>query len=242
MKLASFKLSGRFGHFLRAEGGASALSYPVPPRTAILGILGAILGLPKDSPQVTLEPAAIAIAGKLPLTHWHGAKFRQDPIEHLPETISNDYKSRKKEGAIELPKIISQEWLFNPEYTIWFSVPDPYMNDLDKRLRERRWHFQPSLGLSEMMAEVEYIKTAEAAPLPDGKHLINSVFPQDDIELDWDLVFEDELVIHNLRMPRMVTPDRVFTHASYFMERDSRSVPVKTAKAFQTPDGILMFL
>ena len=48
MELINFRLSGRFAHFLRAEASASALSYPVPPRTVILGILGAVLGLSKD--------------------------------------------------------------------------------------------------------------------------------------------------------------------------------------------------
>lgn len=241
MRLVSFKLSGRLGHFLRAEGGASALSYPLPPRTAILGILGALLGLPKDKPQESLEPANIAILGKLPRTHWHKAKLRKDPPETLSPTIKMTQKTEKMTKP-EKATLISQEWLLNPEYVIWFAVPDPHMHELEQRLQSRRWHFQPSLGLSEMLAEVEYLLTAEAMPLPEGKHLANSVFPQEDAELDWDRIFEEELVIHNLRMPRLVTPDRVFTHASYFMERDGQPVPVKTAKAFQTPEEVVLFL
>lgn len=241
MKLVSFKLSGRFGHFLRAEGGSSAPSYLIPPRTAILGILGAILGLPKDQPQVALEPAAIALKGKLPQTHWHRAKLRKDPPEALRRVIKKSQQAEKTTRP-EQATLIAQEWLFNPEYAIWFSVPEPFLSELESRLREKRWHFQPSLGLSEMIAKVEYIKTAEAEPLPDGKHLVNSIFPQEDIELDWERIFEKELVLHNLRMPRRVTSDRIFTHTSYFMERDGRSVPVKTNKAFQTPDETLMFL
>jgi CRISPR-associated protein Cas5h len=241
MKLVSFKLNGRFGHFLRAEGGASALSYPIPPRTAILGILGAILGLPKDQPQVSLEPASIALTGKLPQTHWHKAKLRKDPPEVLPRTIKKTQKSEKTTKP-EKATLISQEWLLNPEYTVWVAVPEPYMNELEHRLKERRCHFQPSLGLSEMLAEVEYLKTAQAVPLPEGRHLIRSVFPQTDAELDWNRIFETELVIHNLRMPRLVTPDRIFTHASFFIERDGRPVPVKTARAFQTPDEVVLFL
>ena len=96
MKLISFKLSGRFGHFLRAETSASALSYPFPPRTVILGILGAVLGLPKDEPQVALEPADIAISGMIPKTHWHRAKFRKDPPALLPRIIENTQKTDKK--------------------------------------------------------------------------------------------------------------------------------------------------
>src|SRR5215204_4090672 len=53
-----FEYAGRFGHFLRAEASVSALSYPVPPRTALLGMIRAVLGLEKDTPQVKLKDAS----------------------------------------------------------------------------------------------------------------------------------------------------------------------------------------
>ena len=41
MRVVRFRYQGRVGHFLRAEMNASALSYPVPPRTALLGLWSA---------------------------------------------------------------------------------------------------------------------------------------------------------------------------------------------------------
>ena len=79
-----FEYAGRFGHFLRAEASVSALSYPVPPRTALLGMIGAVLGLEKDTPQVELKDALIAVSGPVPATHWHRVKFRKDPPAALP--------------------------------------------------------------------------------------------------------------------------------------------------------------
>ena len=86
MKLVSFRLTGRYGHFLRAEGGVSAISYPVPPRTSILGLLGAILGLDKDQPQTVLEPACIALHGRIPQTHWQALNSGKIlwSVFHLP--------------------------------------------------------------------------------------------------------------------------------------------------------------
>ena len=153
MELINFRLSGRFAHFLRAEASASALSYPVPPRTIILGIMGAVLGLSKDEPQVVLEPANIAISGRLPKIHWHRAKFRKDPPATLPYIVRKIQKSDRN-TAPEKATLILQEWLFNPIYTVWVSIPAPYHAKLEKRLRERQWHFTPSLGLSEMIADI----------------------------------------------------------------------------------------
>lgn len=241
MNLISFQVSGRYGHFLRAEGGASAPSYPVPPRTVLLGLLGAVLGLDKDQPQVLLEPALIALSGKLPRTHWHKAKLRKDPPGALQRMIRRTQKAEKATKP-EKATLIGQEWLFNPCYTIWVSVPEPYFNDLEKRLTEKRWHFQPGLGLSEMMADLTYLATEDASPLPENSYYVNSVFPHENGTLDTDKIFEEDLVIHSLQMPRTVTPDRVFSHANYYMERDARPVPVKTDHAVKANHKVLMFL
>jgi len=241
MNLINFQLKGRFAHFLRAEASASALSYPIPPRTVILGILGAVLGLPKDEPQVLLEPAYIAISGKLPKTHWHRAKFRKDPPTPLPYVVKRTQKSEKN-TAPEKATLILQEWLFNPVYTVSVSVPSPYLLQLESRLRKRQWHFTPSLGLSEMIADIEYLEFLECSSLPKGIYDVQSVFRQKSGSLDMKQILKKELSIHLLQMPRTVTPDRIFSHCRYITEREARPVPVKTNQAYKTENKVIMFL
>lgn len=241
MELINFQLSGRFAHFLRAEASKNALSHPVPPRTVILGILGAILGLSKDKPQVDLEPANIAISGKLPKTHWHRVKLRKDPPVSLPRLIRKTQKADRN-TIPEKATLILQEWLFDPSYTIRVSIPEPYHGKLQSRLRDRRWYFTPSLGLSEMMADIGYLGSNECSPLPQGTYDIQSVFPQKTVTFETDQIFEKELVIHSLQMPRSVTPDRIFSHCNYFVERDGRPVPVETDHAYKIDDQVVMFL
>ena len=241
MKLINFKLSGRFAHFLRAEASASALSYPLPPRTVILGIIGSILGLPKDEPQVLLEPANIAISGRLPKTHWHRAKFRKDPPDSLPYIIK---KSQKPEKITKPEKatLILQEWLFNPVYTIWVSAPNPYHEELEDRLKKRQLHFTPSLGLSEMLADIEYLGSSECFSLPEDTYDVQSVIQQNSNSLDIKEVFQRELSIHLLQMPVKVTQDRIFSHCTYIAERNAQPIPVTTKLAYKTNNNILMFL
>ena len=241
MELINFKLSGRFAHFLRAEASASALSYPVPPRTVILGIVGAILGLSKDEPQITLEPANIALSGKLPKTYWHRIKLRKDPPALLPRVIKRGQKADKT-TAPEKATLILQEWLFEPSYTVSVSIPEPQHTDLKNRIIKRKWHFSPSLGLSEMIADIEYLSSNECMLLPKGVYDVQSVFQQGEGILETEKIFEKELAIHSLHMPRTVTADRVFSHSAYFMERDGRAVPVKTDQAYKVDDKVVMFL
>lgn len=241
MKLINFRLTGRFAHFLRAEASASALSYPIPPRTVIFGIIGAVLGLSKDEPQVVLEPAYIAISGKLPKTHWHRAKFRKDPPAPLPYRVKKTQKSQKN-TAPEKATLILQEWLFNPVYDIWVSVPNPYFLQLENRLKERHWYFTPSLGLSEMIANIEYIGSPECFPLTEGIYDIQSVFQQKAGILNIEQIFENGLSIHLLQMPRTVTSERIFSHCRYIAERDAKPISIKTKQAYKIGDKVVMFL
>lgn len=237
----SFRLSGKIGHFLRAEGGVSALSYPVPSRTVLLGIVGAVLGLEKDLPQLLIEPAQFAVSGTAPLTHWHKAKLRKDPPAALSFTIK---KSQKQDGntKAEQGTLIAQEWLVNPCYDIWAILPEPFHTELEERIRERRWHFQPYLGLSEMPAEIEFLNSEPVIKLEHGIYPVSSIIRQEDAEIDFMNIYENQFAIQLFRMPCKVTANRVFNHASYLFETQARPLMVKTSKAYRIGERFVMFL
>ena len=240
-QMICFRLYGRLGHFLKAEAGASALSYMLPPRTAILGLMGAVLGFEKDTPQSELEPALIAISGKLPITTWHKAKFRKDPPESLPRII----KSNQKQEKITKPEeatLIYQEWLFNPDYKIFVHVKEPHFTSLVDRIRRRKWHYQPCLGISEMPADIQLIDICSATSLPDGEYEIQSVIPQNNIKLNMENIFSSALTLHSIRMPYSLTVDRRFSHRDYFFERDAKPIPVRTENALRFGSCDVMLL
>ncbi len=241
IKLINFRLHGRFGHFLRADAGASALSYPIPPRTVIIGLMGAVLGLPKDQPQELLKPMHVALSGKIPVTHWHKAKLRKDPPELLSCAVKRSQKQEKNTKP-EKATLITQEWLFNPSYEVWAGLPEPYHTELENRLKMRKWYFQPSLGLSEMMADIEFIDSIAARKLPEGTYPVETAVRQDYVQLDIKKCYIEKLAINLLRMPRTVTPKRVFKHANYFAEKDARPIPLKTTEAYLGKERVLMLL
>src|SRR5262249_11706430 len=156
MNVVCFDYRAKFGHFLRAEANANGVTYPVPPRTVLLGLLGAILGLDKDAPQAVLGQADVAVGGPVPRRFWHKTNVRKVPPAPLPLVVKRSMKP--KESAREKNFRFPQEWLWRPAYRVWAALPQPYHTDLVDRLQQRRWHFTPSMGLSEMLAEVEFVR------------------------------------------------------------------------------------
>ncbi len=228
--VVAFTYRGRFGHFLRAEASASALSYPVPPRTVLLGVVGAVLGFEKDTPQALLKDALIAVSGEYPRTHWHRAKFRKEPPTALPMRVKvGTTGSDKPEKAT----LIKQEWLINPSYRITVNLPEPYHTQFLERLKTRAWHFCPSLGLSEMLADLEFIGEGSAHPLAEQTLGCQSIVAQDKAMVDGQQLIGNRLEMQIVRMPREVTPERVFAHANYLVERRGRPVPVTTSEAWR---------
>lgn len=49
MEVISFDITGKLAHFRKFYSNNTALSFSIPPRTTIMGILAAICGMPKDS-------------------------------------------------------------------------------------------------------------------------------------------------------------------------------------------------
>ncbi len=235
-----FTYSGRFGHFLKAEANASAPSYAVPPRTVLLGLAGAILGLGKDEPQVALAGARLAVCGQAQCTHWHTANLRKDPPTSLPWTV---IKNSKGSSAAQRNTIIAQEWLIRPRFKVWAMLPDAYHDEFSDRIRHRRWHFSPCLGLSEMQANVEFVADVPAVPLPMGDHQVLGIVRREECKLDLEQACQKNLAIQTMRMPRDVTPGRAFSHEAYYREITGKAtIPVRTDKASQVGPDKLMWL
>lgn len=238
-KAIKFNCSGRFAHFLKAEANASAPTYPVPPRTALLGLLGAVLGLAKDAPPTTLADCRLAVAGNCTFRHWHSANLRKDPPAALPWTV----RSRSKgSSSSQRNTIIAQEWLVHPRYVVWALPPAQYSEELAARLRDKRWYFSPCLGLSEMLADLHFEGLHDAEPLLEGSHCVSGTIRRSEVQLDLKAACENGLAIETLRMPRDVSGWRAFVHEAYYRETHGKDVPVHTDAAWSIGNETVMWL
>jgi len=65
MEILSFEIIGKFAHFRKYYANNTAMTYSLPPRTTILGIIGGAMGLPKESYHEDMNSENIRIGVKV---------------------------------------------------------------------------------------------------------------------------------------------------------------------------------
>lgn len=238
MQVVSFIWQAKYGHFLRAEANKNCLTYSLPPRTAIIGLLGAILGMEKDSPQDELSELKVAIMGVPAQRFWHRAKLRKDPPVPLPYTVKAKDKGSEQPRP-EKATLINQEWLWKPSFLIYVALPTKpeLFTNLVNRLQNQQWHFSPSMGLSELIAQVDFQELTQAQVLSEGEYEIDSICPQY-LGL---LRAKDNVAVHLVRMPTNVDKERVFRQESLYLERQGKPILLFTKHAWQVGNKKLVF-
>lgn len=145
MKVISFHLKGKMAHFRKFYSNSSALSYFVPPRTTICGILAGLLGLERDSyyEDFSIDNCKIAISSCKPL------KKTMQKLNYLmiksPKDL-NGSQEHHSQTPLELviPQNIRTEFI---DYKIWVHHRDnKIMNKLEEVLDGARSSYYKSNG------------------------------------------------------------------------------------------------
>lgn len=134
MKILSFRLQGKMAHFRRYYSNSSALSYSVPPRTTVAGMVAGLLGYPRDSYYDIFS-----------LDHCRIALMNGSPVKKLMQKMNllmikspNDLNGSQEFHSqtpteLVIPQDIRRGFL---DYRIWFSHDDPgIMKELEQLLK-----------------------------------------------------------------------------------------------------------
>ncbi|MET6996927.1 CRISPR-associated protein Cas5 [Chitinophaga defluvii] len=176
MEVLQIDVKGKMAHFRKYYANNTAMSFSIPPRTTIMGMLAAMLGLPKGSYHKAFasDQLRIGISLQSPVKKsFHRLNFlsikslgnlKTDIEKEKP--FSSDFRGTG--GNIQTPfEIVTGQHLQQDEicYRIFLS-PHPsaitYFEQLKTCTLNRRSHFSLTLGIASFSA---YISEA---------HLFNS--------------------------------------------------------------------
>ena len=248
-----FRYYGKYGHFRRPYSNVSSFSYPFPPRTAIAGLLGAILGVKKEKVSETFEEnklkVGVAIAEEIK-TITHVTNFRQDSSGSIDYSIKIPKKTKvpkalKRPPESNMATQIPMELLRKPNYLLYVSL-NFSMDELISRIKKERFVYTPCMGLSEFLANLKYVSegVAESLTLEPKEREVSTVIRKEDCSLLIDRIkLEDGDNILELKAPHLGTPDRTFTYKNYLLNMVPKPLPVSMrGPSYQFEDKVITFL
>lgn len=249
-KCLSFTITGPFAHFRKVETSQTRLTYALPPRTTLNGLLAAILGLDSNSyyDLFSLRESAISVSVEEPLREYSLPINHQntdgDGVSRLGTSVYN-----LKMGVVDQDsgtQRVNHNVLRNPVYrvNVWLS-DDEHYSDLKALLAAGESHYTPSLGLSEFLADITYHGEFEPEPTGGGHPVnIDSAVPVDAgaVHTSPDASVTSERSPGEMERIETPLPNRRTTAflTRYFRE-DGGSLPVETEHAAHTDDQTVIF-
>lgn len=237
-KFLIFDIYGDYAHFKKYYTTSSPLTFSIPPRTAITGLISAIIGMGKEEylSVMTKDKAEIAVRIINPIK-----KTRM--TQNLINTKDVFWTLVRKPGH-EPRTQICFEYLKNPKFRIYFRCSDDKIyNSLKDNLKNHKSVYTPYLGISELIADFIFIDEVSIAERLNGKEFIeiHTVIPFDTIvEFDWTQTgkkfFKD-------RIPTEMIGNRVVTeYREVLYEFDGKPLKARVKGAIKLSNNDIIIL
>jgi len=207
------------------------LTFGFPPRTALIGLVGAVLGtdrerLPEDfkidKTSTAVIPLSPLIKDRLP-QNW-----RQGPPLIKGNRVSPAKFNESFQANLEVVR--------RPQFAVVLAHRNvELMNELEERLRNKRWFYPPYLGSLGFLADIEFEQIDEATETVAEDALIDSVLPLTAELADSVTLHQDNFCIREEGIPLEVLHGRAFKYlATAYVEKTCKPLRV-TAKEGTKP-------
>ena len=229
-----FDVWADYAHFRTYPTTISPLTFSMPPRTTMCGLISAIIGLDKNEylKYFSKKQADIAIRIINPI------KTTRIPIN----LIDTKNISRMNQIKNRIPTLF--EFLKDVKYRIYFRHENIELyNNTKEFLEGHKSVYTPCLGLSENIANFCYIGEKKCKEITTENFIkIDSVIPEPKysrINID----IEEEKEYDSETMPIVMNEKRIVEeYNNIFFEKNGLSIIVKVNKFYEIDDERILFL
>ena len=171
LKLLSFRVSGPFAHFRKFYTNASSLSYLVPPRTAIIGMLASVLQYKRDDYYDVFHPEKFRIS--VAVTPGTQIKKKIQSLNYLHYTYHNllcrgSGKVKSMHAQCKLELLMPENKAI--DYTLYAGVVAEssvkVLDKLEAGIRQRNFGYGVYLGQRQFKADINYLRSYDAKEIP----------------------------------------------------------------------------
>lgn len=222
-----FEIWGEYGHFRKHYTTTSPLTFSIPSRTALTGLVGAVIGLSKEE-----------YLGRFRREEAHLGVRLMAPVKKVrfAENLIDTKKAGKMMNEIKSRTQIQYEFLKDPHFRIYFVHDDPEVQETARDLLSAHCSvYTLCLGLSEHIADFAYVGEFEAEEKQAEAVEIHTAIRSDEIE---NLVFEPGRQYITEIMPAEMGEDRtVVDYPEVIFERNGNPIRAEGARYWELEDG-----
>lgn len=241
-ELLVFDITGEYGHFRKYNTTTSPLSYSIPTRTAIAGMLGAILGMERE--------------------------FRDGMYRHGVEPVQEFFSKEKSDIAVQVIKPVKKEnialnlintktsfydltragrtqiefeLLRDVHFRIYLAMENKEkFEELSERIKNKRHHFSPYLGLAQFTATIDFVgRTMATKASSNGNYAeILTAVNMSKLIVGQSVDFQPEHFYSANNMPVIMNRDRVVQeYSEVLIEKNGKPLMVKV-RDYYAVEGI----
>lgn len=224
VKFLVFDVWADYAHYKKPYTTTSPLTFSIPSRTAITGMVAAMIGLGKGEYHESFEREMSGIAVSI---------IKPVKKVRISENLINTKKSM---NVIHERTQIKIEYLKDPGYRIYISNEDfSLYTKLKSSLENHNTVYTVSLGLSENLANFNYVGETDAMPIEGCKEFIEiaSAIPLSNLEKgDVDFLREGEYFTEIIPL-QMDSQRIVKEYGEVLFERTCRGIFAKPKRYYQ---------
>ena len=235
-KAIAFNIYGSYAHFKTWYMTTSRTTYPLPPRTAVAGIVGAIMSVEKEDLPSRYAPGNGILFGVRSLkpigTRMLVVKGLRGPAV-LKVLGSKGNKRIEIDWTSDItPPRIPMEVIDKPEYRIYVHFPE--VTDLDKlteRVRGSCPCYRPYLGTVNMVAYLlDTVPEFEIKSDGEGTGKLGGLIPKENAILDVHTLRKKKIRLTEVVAQKAVTNDFAFYHGEFLMDMGAVGIPGQLIK------------
>lgn len=248
-----FDISSEYGHFRKYNTTTSPLSYSIPTRTAIAGILGAMLGMVREMADGVYPDGAIPVQEFFSKANCDiavqiiNAVKKENVATNLVNTAGarEHFYNLSKGGRTQ----IEFELVKNVKYRIFFALNnnEAVFSELAERIKSKKHHFSPYLGLAQFTATIDFVDIKQAIPMENREDNYTDIITavnlsktmgEQPIEFDYSAMYSAN------NMPIEMNRNReVQEYSEVLIEKNGLPVKVKLKDYYKIEDyGNILFL
>jgi len=203
LNIVSFRLSGEFASFRDPSVTSNQLVYLIPSKTAVVGIIGAILGVQREHDfEKSYSSSYLELFRKTQI----GIELLSEPNKF---TFFTNHRSLKEDKT----KPYKTEVLVSPSYNVYVRIEDEQtLGSFFDALRNNAFAYPPYLGHAYCPAKVSNVDMHEAEFFDGLSYVTSSVV------LDESETYSNKFKIKEMEAKRQQARLVIERHIHHFFE------------------------